>query len=61
MAKNFNDEDAGTIGLRHTFNYSNRAEYALHAEYSAMRTKGAADDGTDLRVRTLFLGVDFAY
>jgi hypothetical protein len=61
VAKNLNDQDAGTIGLRHTFNYNNRAEYALHAEYSAMRLRGAADDGTDLRLRTVFIGIDFAY
>jgi hypothetical protein len=59
--KNFNDEDAVTAGIRYTLNFNNRAEYALHAEYSTMRTKGAAENGSDVRANTLFLGVDFAY
>jgi hypothetical protein len=57
----FNDEDAHTMGLRYTFNYSNRAEYALHVEYSTLRSKRAASDGSDVRSRTVFLGIDFAY
>jgi hypothetical protein len=56
-----NDEDAETIGIRHTFNFTNRAEYALHAEFSSMRTKLAAADGADVRNNTFFLGIDFAY
>jgi hypothetical protein len=60
-AKNFNDEDAETFGVRHTFNFTNRAEYALHAEFTTMRTKLAADDGSDVRNNTFFLGIDFAY
>ena len=59
--KNFNDQDAQTIGLRYTLNYNNRAEYALHAEYSNMKVKRAASDGTDVRTQTIFLGIDFAY
>jgi hypothetical protein len=61
VEKKLNDQDAQTVGVRHTFSYSNRAEYALHAEYSTMRTKLGASDGSDLRVRTVFLGIDFAY
>jgi hypothetical protein len=59
--KSFLDEDAETFGIRHTFNFTNRAEYALHAEFSSMRTKLVADDGGDVRSNTLFLGIDFAY
>lgn len=61
VPKDFNDVDAQTIGIRHTFNFTNRAEYALHAEFTSMRTKLAADDGSDVRTNTLFLGIDFAY
>lgn len=59
--KNLYDEDAETFGIRRTLNFSNRAEYALHAEFSSMRTRLAADDGADVRNNTLFLGIDFAY
>ena len=59
--RNLNDEDAETIGLRHTFNFTSRAEYALHAEFSSKRTKLAAADGSDVRNNTLFLGIDFAF
>ena len=59
--QNFNDEDAQTIGLRHTFNFTNRAEYAVHAEFSTIRTKLAATDGSDLRNNRAILGIDFVF
>lgn len=59
--QNLDDKDAGTIGLRHTFNFTHSAEYALHLELSTMRTKLAAADGSDVRNNTLFLGIDFAF
>ena len=59
--KNLNDQDAYTVGWRHTFNFTNRSEYALHVEYSSLRTKGAGADGLDTRSNTYFLGIDFAY
>jgi hypothetical protein len=59
--RNLNDEDAETIGLRHTFNFTNRTEYALHAEFSSKRTALAAADGSDVKNNTLFLGIDFAF
>lgn len=59
--QHLNDEDAATVGLRHTFNFTSRAEYALHAELSTMRTKLAAADDSDVRNNTLFLGIDFAF
>jgi hypothetical protein len=61
LEDDFNDEDAETIGLRRTISYSNRSEYALHVEYTTTGTKRAADDGSDLRTQTLFVGIDFAY
>ena len=59
--QSLNDKDAETLGLRHTFNFTHRAEYALHAEFSTMRTKLAAADGSDVRNNALFLGIDFAF
>jgi hypothetical protein len=59
--KNLNDLDGYTFGWRHTFNFTNRAEYALHVEYSNVRTRGAGADGLDTRTNTYFAGVDFAY
>lgn len=59
--KNLNDQDAFTVGFRRTFSFTNRSEYALHAEYTTLRTKGAGSDGTDTRANTYFLGIDFAY
>ena len=59
--KTLHDEDAYSIGVRRTIQYSTRAEFALHGEYSTERTKGGADDGSDLTVRTLFAGLDFGY
>ncbi len=59
--KKLNDEDAQTIGVRHTLNFTSRAEYALHAEVSTMRTMLAAADSSDLRTNTLVLGIDFAF
>ncbi len=55
------DEDAYTFGVRRTFNFTNRAEYALHVEYSSQRTKGTAANGLDVRTNTYFVGIDFAY
>lgn len=60
-AKNLNDVDAYTIGWRHTFNFTNRSEYALHVEYSSLRTRGAGANGLDTRTNTYFAGIDFAY
>lgn len=59
--KNLNDQDAFTVGLRRTFNFTTRSEYALHAEYSTHRTKGAGADGLDTRTSNYFVGIDFAY
>jgi hypothetical protein len=59
--KDLNDEDAQTLGFRYTLSFSNRAEYALHAEFTTMRTKWAASDGSDVRNKTVLVGVDFAY
>ena len=49
------------MGWRHTFNFTNRSEYALHIEYSSLRTRGAGANGLDTRTNTYFAGIDFAY
>ena len=59
--KNLNDQDAYTIGIRKTIQYNSRAEFALHGEYSTERTRRGADDGSDLRLQTVFVGLDFGY
>jgi len=59
--RNLNDQDAGTIGFRHTFDIGSRAEYALHGEFTSTRTKMAAANGSDVRKNTLFFGIDFAF
>jgi len=59
--KTLNDEDAYTVGVRRTIQYSTRAEFAIHAEYSTERTKGGAFDGSDLTLKTMFAGLDFGY
>jgi hypothetical protein len=59
--KTVGDQEAFTIGLRRTFHFTNRSEYALHVEYSTLRTKGTGADGGDVRANTYFFGIDFAY
>jgi hypothetical protein len=55
------DQRAYAIGFRHTFHYSDRAEYAFHLEHSNLRIKGAAEDGSAVSARTIFMGFDFAF
>jgi hypothetical protein len=57
----FGDQNAETIGYRHTFQFSNHSEYALHLEYSTLNTKRTAFDGSDVRNSYYFVGIDFAY
>ena len=59
--RNANDQSQVTLGIRHTLSFTNRAEYALHGEYSALRTKGAAAGDPTVTSSTLFLGIDFAF
>jgi len=56
-----NDQTQFTIGVRHTLSFTTRAEYALHGEYSSLRTKGAAAGEPTVTASTLFFGVDFAF
>ncbi len=59
--QNLNDVNAVTVGYRHTFQFSNRSEYALHAEYSSLQTIGAGVDGLNTRTNQYLVGIDFAY
>jgi hypothetical protein len=61
FAKDYNDQDQYTLGMKYTFAFLNRDEYALHIEYSSDTMKHAAFDGSDLRVSTMFAGIDFAF
>lgn len=61
LADDANDQTQYTIGLRYTLNYSTRAEYALHGEYSSMKVKGLTPDEPTVTSTSLFFGVDFAY
>src|SRR6266446_6069696 len=59
--KTFDDQDAYTLGIRHTVEYTYRAEYALQAEYSIQKIKGTAVGGLDERIDRGFLGFDVAF
>jgi hypothetical protein len=59
--KDLNDQDQFTLGTKYTLIFNNRAEYAIHAEYSSNRAKKVAFDGSDVRAGTYFLGIDFAF
>ncbi len=59
--QDLNDQNAVTVGWRHTFQFSNRSEYALHMEYSSLQTIGAGDNGLNSRTSQYVVGVDFAY
>jgi len=59
--RSFDDQDAYTIGIRHTVEYTYRSEYALQAEYSKEQIKGTAAGGLDERIDRVFLGVDVAF
>ena len=59
--KDANDQNAITAGMRHYFDFSNRASLALHLEYSSLQTKGAGVDGLNTRTNTYFAGIDFDF
>lgn len=61
LVRSYNDQDQFTLGMKYTFAFLNRDEYALHLEYSTNRARHVAFDGSDLTVGTAFLGIDFAF
>jgi hypothetical protein len=60
-ARDFNDETSYTLGVKHTFEYTTRAEYAVVLNYSWIQTKQGAADGSDLSHRSLWTGITFAF
>jgi len=58
---NLGDQNQITAGVRYTIAYSNRDEVGFHIEYGTNRQRGVGVDGGDVRVGSLFLGVDFLY
>jgi hypothetical protein len=60
-ARDFNDQTAYSVGVKHTFEYTTRAEYALVVNYSLSQTKQGAPDGSDLTHHSLWTGIMFAF
>jgi hypothetical protein len=59
--REFNDQTAYSVGLKHTFEYTTRAEYAFVVNYSLSQTKNGAPDGSDLTHHSLWTGIMFAF
>ena len=59
--RDFNDQTSYSVGLKHTFEYTTRAEYALVVNYSLSQTKQGAPDGSDLTHHSLWTGIMFAF
>jgi len=60
-ARDFNDQTAYSVGVKHTFEFTTRAEYALVVNYSLSQTKQGAPDGSDLTGHSLWTGITFAF
>ena len=61
QTRTFNDQTAYSVGLKHTFEFTTRAEYALVVNYSLSQTKQGAPDGSDLTRHSLWTGITFAF
>jgi hypothetical protein len=59
--RDFNDQTAYSLGVKHTFEFTTRAEYALVVNYSLSQTKQGAPDGSDLTRHSLWTGITFAF
>jgi hypothetical protein len=60
-ARDFNDQTAYSVGVKHTFEYTTRAEYALVVDYSLSQTKQGAPDGSNLTHHSVWTGIMFAF
>jgi hypothetical protein len=60
-ARDFNNQTAYSVGVKHTFEYTTRAEYALVVNYSLSQTKQGAPDGSNLSHHSLWTGITFAF
>jgi hypothetical protein len=58
---NLGDIDNYVVGYRYNPFMSSRAGFAFHNEYSWIRQRGTAPDGTDLTSSSILLGFDFAF
>src|SRR6201997_3351423 len=58
---NQGDIDNYVVGYRYNPFMSSRAGFAFHNEYSWIRQRGTAPDGTDLTSSSLMLGFDFDF
>jgi hypothetical protein len=58
---NLGNIDMYTFGYRYYPIMTSRAGFAWHNEYSWVRQRGTAPDGTDLRNSSLLLGFDFDF
>jgi hypothetical protein len=59
--QDFNDQTTYSVGIKHTFEFTTRAEYGLIVNYSLNRTKQGARDGSDLSHHSLWAGIMFAF
>ena len=58
---NLGNIDNYVFGYRYMPIMNSRAGFAIHNEYSWIRQRGTAPDGTDLTSNSLFLGFDFDF
>ena len=58
---NLGNIDNYVFGYRYMPFMNSRAGFAFHNEYSWIRQRGAAPDGTDLTSSSLMLGFDFDF
>jgi hypothetical protein len=61
LPSNYGDIDTYLVGYRYMPIMTSRAGFAWHNEYSWIRYKGLAPDGSDLTSSSLMLGFDFAF
>jgi len=61
MASDLGNIDMYTFGYRYYPIMTSRAGFAVHNEYSWIRQRGTAPDGTDLTSSSLMLGFDFDF
>ncbi|HTS36361.1 MAG TPA: hypothetical protein VMH04_11850 [Candidatus Solibacter sp.] len=61
VANNYGDIDNYVIGYRYNPFMNPRAGFAFHNEYSWLRQRGTAPDGSDLTSNSLMLGFDFDF
>ena len=61
VAKNYHNQTGYTVGLKRTFEFTTRAEYALLAEYSLLKVRQGANDLSDTSRHAMLVGIHFAF